>query len=321
MMRRHALRQARLAHAAVGATIIAVPASAAALAEAATTSQPGAGAQAAKAKVRSRRIPYGRDVVVTGTAPSGQEVTLSYSPDGASGWRALDSSPVAADGRFRLAAPLRRSGAIRVSGSWQQADSPEVTASRRAGDPSDLAQRITVLARLHLRRRALHAFGARSVHVRGRLMPGSPGRRVRLQALEGGRWHTVAVGRTGGRGAFDLRFAADGAGSEPLRVAFAGDRLNGAVRRRAGILTMFRQSVASWYEDGGSTACGFHAYYGVANRTLPCGTHVTFAYGGRTVQAVVDDRGPFVSGREWDLNQNTAGALGFGGVGSVWSSR
>ena len=70
-----------------------------------------------------------------------------------------------------------------------------------------------------------------------------------------------------------------------------------------------------------ATACGFHAGYGVANSTLPCGTKVTFRYGGRTVTAVVDDRGPFVGGREWDLNQNTAGALGFGGVATVWSTR
>ena len=35
----------------------------------------------------------------------------------------------------------------------------------------------------------------------------------------------------------------------------------------------------------------------------------------------VDDRGPYVGGREWDLNQNTAGALGFNGVASVWASR
>jgi rare lipoprotein A (peptidoglycan hydrolase) len=38
------------------------------------------------------------------------------------------------------------------------------------------------------------------------------------------------------------------------------------------------------------------------------------------VTAVVDDRGPYVGGREWDLNQNTARALGFGGVGTVWST-
>ena len=102
---------------------------------------------------------------------------------------------------------------------------------------------------------------------------------------------------------------------------FAGDVRNGSVQGAAGTLTGFTESVASWYNDGGSTACGFHAYYGVANVTLPCGTKVTFHYGGRTVNAVVDDRGPYVGGRRWDLNQNTAAALGFGGVGTVWSSR
>ena len=46
-----------------------------------------------------------------------------------------------------------------------------------------------------------------------------------------------------------------------------------------------------------------------------------FRYGGRSVTATVDDRGPFVAGRTWDLNQNVAAALGFGGVGTVWATR
>jgi rare lipoprotein A len=88
----------------------------------------------------------------------------------------------------------------------------------------------------------------------------------------------------------------------------------------AGRVTAFRASLASWFTDAGATACGFHAYYGVANKSLPCGTKVTFHYGGRSVTATVEDRGPYAGGREWDLNQNTARALGFGGVGTVWSS-
>ena len=75
-------------------------------------------------------------------------------------------------------------------------------------------------------------------------------------------------------------------------------------------------SLASWYDDAGSTACGFHAYIGVANRTLACGTQVEICYHGCTL-ATVDDRGPYVYPREWDLNQNTAGAVGFSGVGDV----
>lgn len=66
---------------------------------------------------------------------------------------------------------------------------------------------------------------------------------------------------------------------------------------------------ASWYYDGGSTACGFHAGFGVANRTLPCGTKVTFYYGSRAVKAEVDDRGPFIYSRLWDLNQTVRAAL------------
>lgn len=76
-------------------------------------------------------------------------------------------------------------------------------------------------------------------------------------------------------------------------------------------------AVASWYYDAGETACGFHAHYGVANLSLPCGTHVSFEYEGRRVETIVDDRGPYVSGRTWDLNQNTAEALNFTGVGVV----
>ena len=103
-------------------------------------------------------------------------------------------------------------------------------------------------------------------------------------------------------------------------MVVGGGRLTPPVSAPAGSLTVYKGSVASWYDDGGETACGFHAYYGVANRTLPCGTHVRFMRGGRKVTAVVDDRGPFVGGRDWDLNQNTASALVFDGVESVWSS-
>jgi rare lipoprotein A (peptidoglycan hydrolase) len=76
-------------------------------------------------------------------------------------------------------------------------------------------------------------------------------------------------------------------------------------------------AVASWYEDAGNTASGYHAYYGVANKTVAFGTHVLFVYHGRSVEATVDDRGPYIAGRTWDLNQNTASALGFGGVDTV----
>jgi len=55
----------------------------------------------------------------------------------------------------------------------------------------------------------------------------------------------------------------------------------------------------------------------VAHRSLPFGTRIEFAYGGRTVVGVVADRGPFVGGRTFDLGPGVAQALGFGGVHTI----
>lgn len=74
---------------------------------------------------------------------------------------------------------------------------------------------------------------------------------------------------------------------------------------------------ASWYNDRrGRTASGMRAHYGVAHRTLPFGTQVqiTNPANGRSVNAVVTDRGPFIKGRTLDVNQNVAHALGFSGT-------
>jgi rare lipoprotein A (peptidoglycan hydrolase) len=84
----------------------------------------------------------------------------------------------------------------------------------------------------------------------------------------------------------------------------------------------YRRRTASWYwDDHHATACGFHAKFGVANKKLPCGTHVRFWRAGHTVTAVVDDRGPYVAGRTWDLDERTARRLHFRGigVGYVWA--
>jgi rare lipoprotein A (peptidoglycan hydrolase) len=82
----------------------------------------------------------------------------------------------------------------------------------------------------------------------------------------------------------------------------------------------FKRGLASWYRDTGlGTACGFHAKYGVANRNLPCHTHVTFWHDHKKVVATVDDRGPYVAGRKWDLDEKTARALNVVGVEEVWS--
>ncbi len=82
----------------------------------------------------------------------------------------------------------------------------------------------------------------------------------------------------------------------------------------------------SWYGPGfygGGTACGqtlTTTLIGVANRTLPCGTLVTFRNpaNGRIVTAPVVDRGPYVSGRQWDLTGGLCLALGHCYTGPIY---
>jgi rare lipoprotein A (peptidoglycan hydrolase) len=85
-----------------------------------------------------------------------------------------------------------------------------------------------------------------------------------------------------------------------------------------------RVSVASVFTDYGlGLACGGvlgRNELGVAHKTAPCGTLITFTYGGRSVTVPVIDRGPYIVGREWDLTGATASALDFPGLGPIrWS--
>jgi hypothetical protein len=73
----------------------------------------------------------------------------------------------------------------------------------------------------------------------------------------------------------------------------------------------------SWYGPGfygQGTACGYtltENLMGVAHRTLPCGTMVTFRNprNGRVITVPVVDRGPYVAGRIWDLTGGACYAL------------
>ncbi|HEX8026497.1 MAG TPA: septal ring lytic transglycosylase RlpA family protein [Candidatus Limnocylindrales bacterium] len=57
---------------------------------------------------------------------------------------------------------------------------------------------------------------------------------------------------------------------------------------------------------------------GVAHRTLPCGTKVTFKWNGKVVVARVIDRGPYVSGRIFDMTHGLCAALNHCFTGWIW---
>ncbi len=81
----------------------------------------------------------------------------------------------------------------------------------------------------------------------------------------------------------------------------------------------------SWYGPGfygKRTACGYamtQTLRGVAHRSLPCGTLVTFRNPatGRTITVPVVDRGPYVYGRQWDMTAGLCLALGHCYTGSI----
>ncbi len=55
----------------------------------------------------------------------------------------------------------------------------------------------------------------------------------------------------------------------------------------------------------------------VAHKSLPFGTKVRFTYKGRSVILPVRDRGPYISGRSYDLSEAAARRLGFIRAGVV----
>ena len=333
MRRRITLRRSRVPRLALVLPALLAPALGAGLAEAATSAPAGSSSHSSiQIQVTQRRIGYGQQLTVTGRAPSGtsgQRVKLDFAPAGTTNWRPVGQATVGRSDKFRLQARLSRSGRVKVKGMWSPgAGSPGPTGlpsqspdqSSSQSQPTSSSQQVKVAASFHLAKHATDDMGRHAITVQGTLLPAARGRRVRLQTLSGHRWHNVAQTDTGAQGRFQFHYTPS-SGKKYLRVSFGGDRSNAANTARSGSVTVFTQGMASWYQDGGATACGFHANYGVANLSLPCGTKVTFLYHGNRVTATVDDRGPYVGGRKWDLNQNTSSALGMGGVASVWASR
>lgn len=82
---------------------------------------------------------------------------------------------------------------------------------------------------------------------------------------------------------------------------------------------------ASWYGPGfhGNRTANGETYdqwaMTAAHKTLPFGTRlrVTNTANGRSVVVRINDRGPFVAGRDLDLSRAAADALGFQGVATV----
>lgn len=80
--------------------------------------------------------------------------------------------------------------------------------------------------------------------------------------------------------------------------------------------------VSSYYWQGKETANGEHYNsegLTAAHKTLPFGTRLRVSYKGKSVIVRVNDRGPFIKGRQLDLSRGAARQLGMlnAGVAAV----
>ncbi|MFT4048404.1 MAG: septal ring lytic transglycosylase RlpA family protein [Solirubrobacterales bacterium] len=149
--------------------------------------------------------------------------------------------------------------------------------------------------------------------------------RMAVRAAGAKKWRIVRTANVRAGKKFNLHWRGGNAGRYMTRVSVR--KFGKTDVDRTGRAYVFRKSFASWYGPGlygGGLACGGSLSpntVGVAHKTLPCGTRVTFKVGNRVVTARVIDRGPYVSGRDWDLTGALKRKLGFGSTGTVYATR
>jgi hypothetical protein len=275
-------------------------------------------------KIADRSLTAGERARVTGRAPGahGHAIALEHAgPSGA--WTTVASGTVGRGDRYTLRARVPASGALRVT-VQPSGDAAAVAAGAGA---SSNPRAVTVRRAVRVGGKRLHVKVGRRTTVGGRVAPRAAGLPVKLQVRRDGRWATLDRDTTGTRGRFKLRDRVGRTTSAKARVVTAGADGLRAGTRRVGRLNVYRFAHASWYGPGlygGQLACGgtlTPGTMGVAHKSLPCGSKVTFKHGRRSVRVRVIDRGPYVGGREYDLTAATAQRLGFEGHGAVLATR
>ena len=217
-----------------------------------------------------------------------------------------------------------RAGA--VAGALAQTPQPTTPA---AAERAPSGQQPRPRAALKVGRRRLHVVAGNRASVRGTVRAGgrrSAGLSTALQIRRGNRWATIDRDRTSRGGRFSLADRRTQAGSTNARLRVSGRGIRTRVRS-LGRLEVYRIANASWYGPGlygNRLGCGGSlspGTLGVAHKSLPFGTQVTFRKGGRSVRVRVIDRGPYVGNREYDLTEATKQRIGFSGHGAVLATR
>jgi hypothetical protein len=236
-------------------------------------------------------------------------VRIHFRPAGVKRWYPVRKVPTDRKGRYSTVVAARSNGQYRA-----------VAPGGRTSKPKN----VLVRSRMSVAGVRRYAKVGSRVMIRGSVSPAG-GRRVKVVVRGAGT--TVLHTRTRAHGGFKVSWKPNSSGSFRIRVFAAANGRAISDGSRQIRVSGLRPTHASYFGPGlfgGPMACGGTLQpgtRGVAHKTLPCGTKVTLRYRGRTVTTRVVDRGPYVSGREFDLTLATRDDLGFGDLGTVWTNR
>jgi hypothetical protein len=155
-------------------------------------------------------LPYGRKVVVHGTAPDGSTVTFERFDQAAGRWEQTPDEPVA----------------VGSDGSYKVTVKPAVGTTYRAvaGDVASVPVVVYVRVSVTLRASTKAAAIGAKVTLTGRARPADPGSKVVIQRKVGDAWKPVATGSiSSSTGAYTVGWRPKAAGTYVLR-ALVGDQ-------------------------------------------------------------------------------------------------
>lgn len=261
-----------------------------------------------KGQLRADRgsVSVGGHVRLTGRlrALSGGSATIQFQPAGEHTWRPQRHVGLGPAGGFSVPVHPHQTGLWRASTASGRTTGSTLVRVRSAVEVAPTRRNINV---------------GNGTTIRGHVLPQDAGRKVVVRI--GG---DELKARTNHAGRFQVDWHGTHPGTYKVSAVAHGDKLAAGSRAGGGPINVYRSSMASWYGPGGATACGValtSSTMGVAHRTLPCGTKLKMRHGNHVVTVRVIDRGPYVSGREWDLAPAVKNALGCGDLCVVQTTK
>jgi len=262
-----------------------------------------------KVNVAPKEVSLGKTISVRGVsgARGRHKVALLFRDAGTTSWDQLKKVTTEPTGAYSTDVTARNNGAFKVSAS---------------GGLTSPIRKIRVRSTMKIGSIDRYVKVGRSLGIRGVVKPAGV-RRIKVVVNGAGKTIRTTTKKHGG---FAVKWKPKASGTYKVRVFSANNEVAiGDSSRRFRVFGL-RPSGASYYGPGlygNGVACGgtlSPGTMGVAHKTLPCGTKVTIRYQGRTVTVPVIDRGPYIAGRDYDLTEATRNALGFGGVGTIWTN-